>query len=78
MLALVADRLDDGRARLDALVAGEDDPDDADRDVLATIKTDPGNISLDSMLSEIAKLTAVRAVGLPPGLFADVSTKAVS
>ncbi|MGH9157855.1 MAG: DUF4158 domain-containing protein, partial [Acidimicrobiales bacterium] len=77
MLALVAGRLDEGVvARLDGLVAGEDDPDDADRDVLATIKSHPGNVSLDS-LAEIAKLGAVRAVALPPGPFADVSPKVV-
>jgi hypothetical protein len=30
------------------------------------------------MLTEIRKLTAIRAVGLPPGLFADVAPKVVS
>ena len=50
------------------------DSDDDQPDVLATIKTDPGNVSLDSLLEEIAKLKAVRAVGLPGGLFADVGT----
>lgn len=79
MLALVAARLDEGAIdRLDALVADEDDSDDADRDTLTTIKTDPGNVSLDSTLAEIDKLEAVWAVGLPPGLFADVSPKIVS
>ena len=79
MLALVAGRLDGGAIdRLDALVAGEDGSDDADRDTLTTIKTDPGNVSLDSTLAEIDKLEAVRAMGLPPGLFADVSPKVVS
>lgn len=79
LLALVAGRLDEGTvARLDALVADEDDPDDADRDALATIKADPGDVSLDSMLAEIDKLGAVRAVGLPADLFADVSPKVVS
>ena len=33
--------------------------------VLALIKSDPGNVSLESMLTEIDKLRAVRAVGLP-------------
>lgn len=79
MLALVAGRLDEGAIdRLDALVVGEDDSDDAGRDPLTTIKTDPGNVSLDSTLAEIDKLKAVRAVGLPPDLFADVSPKVVS
>ena len=30
------------------------------------------------MLAEITKLLAVRAVGLPPGLFADVAPKVVA
>ncbi|MGH3289322.1 MAG: hypothetical protein ACRDPD_32375 [Streptosporangiaceae bacterium] len=38
----------------------------------------PGNVSLESMLAEIRKLTAIRAVGLPPGLFADVAPKVVA
>jgi hypothetical protein len=37
--------------------------------VLASIRSDPGNVSLNTMLTEIAKLEAVRAVGLPGGLF---------
>ena len=41
--------------------------------LLALIKSVPGNVSLESMLTEIRKLTAIRAVGLPPGLFADVA-----
>jgi hypothetical protein len=35
----------------------------------------PGNVSLDSMLTEIRKLRAVRAVGLPAALFADVGPR---
>jgi hypothetical protein len=30
-------------------------------------------VGLDSLLAEIAKLTAVRRLGLPEGLFADCS-----
>ncbi len=45
---------------------------------LALIKSDPGNVSLETMLAEIGKLEAVRAVGLPPGLFADVAPKVVA
>ena len=79
IVARVAGRLDAGVvARLEALIAVEDEPADDNRDVLARIKTDPGNVSLDSMLTEIAKLTAVRDVGLPPSLFADVAPKVVS
>jgi len=34
--------------------------------VLGLIKSEPGNVSLESMMTEIGKLEAVRAVGLPP------------
>ncbi len=72
--------------RLEELVAV--DPDDAGADeeeqeaeglaLLALIKSDPGNVSLESMLAEIGKLLAVRSVGLPAGLFADVAPKIVA
>jgi TnpA family transposase len=72
-------------ARLLALIAVEADPAvEADREyedqdsVLALIKSAPGNVSLESMLAEIRKLTAIRAAGLPPGLFADVAPKVVA
>ena len=75
-------------ARLLALIeagtgpaADEDEDEDEDEDqdsVLALIKSVPGNVSLESMLTEIRKLTAIRAVGLPPGVFADVAPKVVS
>lgn len=66
-------------ARLAALV--EADVDEADRageDVLSLIKSVPGNVSLESMLTEIRKLRAVRAVGLPAGLFADVAPRVLA
>jgi len=43
--------------------------------VLGSIKSAPGNVSLESMMAEIGKLQAVRAVGLPFGLFDDVAPK---
>ena len=43
--------------------------------VLGLIKSMPGNVSLASMMTEIGKLQAVRAVGLPAGLFTDVAPK---
>jgi hypothetical protein len=46
--------------------------------VLALIKAMPGNVSLDSMLTEIRKLTVIRAIGLPASLFADVAPKVVA
>jgi hypothetical protein len=45
---------------------------------LAWIKTDPGNVSLDSMLAEIDKLLSVRAIELPSGLFDDVAPKVLA
>jgi TnpA family transposase len=59
-------------AAIEALV----DPDDPDGTAaLALIKSVPGSVSLESMLTEIRKLRAARAVGLPHDLFADVAPK---
>ena len=49
-----------------------------DQSVLAAVKAAPGNVSLETMLTEIDKLLAVRAVGLPADLFADVAPKVVA
>jgi hypothetical protein len=38
----------------------------------------PGNVSLESMLTEIKKLRAVRAIDLPATLFADVAPKVLA
>ncbi|MGX1114872.1 hypothetical protein RKD37_000235 [Streptomyces ambofaciens] len=46
--------------------------------LLASLKRDPGAVGLDSLLTEITKLTAVRQLGLPEGLFADCSEKLVA
>jgi len=65
-------------ARIERLLAAEDDDGDGDgqaRDVLALVKAAPGNVSLETMLTEIEKLEAVRAVGLPAGLFLDVTPR---
>ena len=66
--------------RLHALVAmdGMDDDDLVADSVFGLIKSVPGNVSLDSMLTETRKLRAVREVGLPAGLFAGVAPKVVS
>jgi hypothetical protein len=79
----IAGRLPAGTtARLEALVGVDVDPDDADadgvEDVLALVKSVPGNVSLESMLVEIRKLRAVRAIELPSGLFADVAPKVLA
>ncbi|MCX4672521.1 DUF4158 domain-containing protein [Streptomyces sp. NBC_01381] len=52
---------------------GEDAP-----PVLTKAKEAPGNVSLETMLTEIDKLLAVRAIGLPRDLFIDVAPKAVA
>jgi TnpA family transposase len=44
---------------------------------LADLKADPGQVSLDTLLREIDKLEAVKALRLPPGLFADCSERLV-
>ncbi|TYB62046.1 Tn3 family transposase [Microbispora tritici] len=46
--------------------------------LLAALKRDPGAVGLDSLLTEITKLTAVRGLKLPAGLFADCSEKLVA
>jgi hypothetical protein len=80
MTSRIAGRLPLATAeRIRLLVAGtEHDGDDVAESVLALVKSDPGNVSLESMLTEIRKLRAVRAIGLPPGLFADVAPKVVA
>ena len=51
------------RGRLDALLA------DADEGTgFARLAADPGRVSLESLLAEIAKLERLRALGLPPDL----------
>lgn len=69
------------RQRLLALVERDGDEDgqiDDGATVLASIRSDPGNVSLNTMLAEIAKLEAVRAVGVPAEAFADVAPKIVT
>ena len=46
--------------------------------VLGLIKSEPGNVSLESMMTEIGKLEAVRAIGLPPELFVYVAPRVVA
>lgn len=57
-------------------VPAEDD--DTDSDLLALIKSAPGNVSLESMMTEIRKLAAARSIELPPELFADVAPKVLA
>ncbi|MDT3441581.1 Tn3 family transposase [Pseudofrankia sp. BMG5.37] len=81
--ATVAARLvPEVRERILTLVAAAGDTDEEDADdgesVLALIKAMPGNVSLESMLREIRKLTAIRAIGLPASLFADVAPQVLA
>ncbi|MGH3569774.1 MAG: hypothetical protein ACRDRH_27940, partial [Pseudonocardia sp.] len=74
MFTRVAARLPpEAAARIIALIADTitdaEDGELGDRSLLSLIKTDPGSVSLESMLTEIDKLPAVRAIALPPGLF---------
>lgn len=89
LTALVSSRLTvESVERIVALVAGADQDDagpagggtegeDAPP-VLAKVKEAPGNVSLETMLTEIDKLLAVRAIGLPRDLFIDVAPKVVA
>ena len=45
---------------------------------LAALKADPGPLGLDTLLAEVGKLNAVRAVGLPGDLFAEASDRIVA
>jgi TnpA family transposase len=82
LFARIADRIStEVCARLDALVtAVPDDPGEHldERDVLAWVKTDPGRLSLNTMLDEIAKIEAIRGLELPQGLLGDVAGKVIA
>lgn len=72
VLATILARLDDGmRERLDGVLA-----DGGAGAAYTRLSADPGKVSLDSLLAEIAKLEAVRAVGLPRDLLAGIHTNA--
>ena len=63
---------------LDLVALGDDDTEGADEEyesLFALIKASPGNVSLESMMAEIGKLQAVRALGLPVGLFVNVAPR---
>jgi TnpA family transposase len=57
-------------ARLEGLVTSEK--------ILGEIKSDPGPLGLETLLAEIAKLEAVRALRLPETVFADASDRLVA
>lgn len=56
----------------------EDELHGSDVDVLSAIRTRPGNVSLASMLAEIGKLEATRAIGLPTDVFVGIHDKVVA
>lgn len=58
--------------------ATNDDGADSDMSLLTRIKQAPGNVSLETMLVEIDKLRAVRAIGLPAPLFEGIPSKVVA
>jgi TnpA family transposase len=84
--ARVSGRLDPAvLERLLALVQpGEQEAADADGgevedpNLLRWIKSSVGDVSLKTMLDEVDKLRAVRAIALPAGLFTDVAPKVVA
>jgi hypothetical protein len=59
-------------------LSGAGRPDVAGGRLLAELKADPGPLGLETLLTEIAKLGRVRAIGLPQDLFAGVSKKLVT
>jgi hypothetical protein len=70
----------DNQASLDALLQPAPDEEDSQREAKSempralwhTLRSEPGRTSLDTMLEEIAKLEQLRALGLPPEIFAGV------
>jgi hypothetical protein len=69
--------------RMAALIATtSDDPgpgeDAGGPETFADIKADPGNVSLKTTRQEIAKLTAIRAAGLPGDLFDGIAPKVLA
>jgi len=72
----------DVQERMVALIAAaSDDPgrDEADgREVFAAIRSDPGNVSLNTARAEVAKLASITAIGLPGRLFAGIAPRVLA
>ena len=62
------------------IVEASDDPgrDGDGREAFAFIKSDPGDVSLKTCEEEAAKLALLRQIGLPAGLFAEISGRPVA
>jgi hypothetical protein len=76
--ATIAGRVSESSAERLEQLAGEDSPDGVlggGVSFLTELKADPGQLGLETMLKEIAKLERVRRIGLPPDAFADTSEK---
>jgi hypothetical protein len=52
--------------------------DDDELSFFTELKADPGKLGLETLLAEITKLKRVRAIGLPPELFAGMAEKRIS
>jgi len=65
--------------RLDALLVAEPTAEGEEEEELplSLLRLDPGPVGVESALSEIAKLRALRAIGLPPDLFQGYTPKLV-
>lgn len=76
---------DDTKVPIGALVVVDDDAnltesevDQRERPVLARVKEAPGKVSLETMLTEIEKLLAVRAIGVGAAVLGDIAPKVVA
>src|SRR3989440_6591293 len=65
--------------RLDALLVAQPVPQGEEEEALplSLLRLDPGPVGVESALSEIAKLRSLRAIGLPPDLFAGYTPRLV-
>jgi len=66
-----------------ALIAGAEDDEEAGvegvrRAMFARIRAAPGNVSLNTTREEVAKLAAIRSIGLPEDLFADIAPRVLA
>src|SRR6266480_4639839 len=74
ILARLAPEVQD---RLDALLVASPDAEEEEELPLSLLRRDPGPVGVDSAMREIAKLRALRAIGLPPDLFQGYTPKLV-
>jgi len=70
--------VDDVEAAAGGDVEGADAGEEGERVVLSKLKEAAGSVSLETMLGEIAKLLAVRAIGVGPGVLDDIAPNVVA